>query len=104
MRNRYKYQWSERRIKFAEDGSGDYEESDDYDPEAYHSTDLQGVLNEIQNGCWDHVDLRDDCIICYPADSRMDYKTGEYIDDTLFIRGAEKDLERLFNCYDTTNV
>jgi len=64
------------------------------------SVDLREAIDALRNGCWDNVDVRPAELIAYPADWRMDMRTGDYEASTLVIKGSPKDIGRLVDCYE----
>lgn len=96
MRNRFTVQEIERIITFhGEDGEYD----NIYNEGRIAPSDLEDAINALESNCWDNIDEREDTVICYPADSHQNYRTGDYESTQIIIKGAPKDVGRLMNYY-----
>jgi hypothetical protein len=63
--------------------------------------DLRFALGAMRSDCWDNVDEQVNSVICYPADSYHNFRTGE-ITQTHVVIEADKpeNIRRLVNLYD----
>ncbi len=99
IRDKFTVQEIDRTILFSDDDSGDY--SDEYDEGSVMPTDLAGALLALDSDCWDSLDYHGDAIICYPADSHQNYRTGEWESTQIIIKADRPEwLDRLMAIYD----
>jgi hypothetical protein len=70
------------------------------DEESY-SGDLSQALDAMHSDNWDNVDEQHNSVICYPADSDHNFRTGE-ITQTHVVVEADRpeNMRRLVNLYD----
>ena len=66
----------------------------------------EAALDALESDCWDNIDERGDgTLICYPADSRMDPRTGAYEQTQVIVKARRPEwTTRLVDCYRARNL
>ena len=66
------------------------------DVDGPESVDVRGAIDALESQCWDSVDDRGDgTVICYPADSTQDYRTGDWESTQVILKGDPWKVARL---------
>jgi hypothetical protein len=100
VKERYTITRVDRTIHFyAEDSH-----TDEDDSSAPVGGDVRNAVDALNSNTWDNIDERYDCVICYPADSSMNIRTGDYESFQIIIHGAEKDLEHLMSYWNAKKI
>ena len=97
MRNRYTIQSIEEKINEHPPPSEDYDIA--YDVHIPTCGDVEDAYAALKSNYWDSLDIRADEVICYPADSNIDYRTGERSRTQIIIKGKENAIEHLMDYY-----
>jgi hypothetical protein len=98
-RNRYVIQEIEETTTWTYDKDGDGIPDTTYDEGLPMPRDIQDAINALESNHWDSLDIRADEVLCYPADSHIDYRTGNSSRTTVIIKGNEYDIEWMMNLY-----
>ena len=99
MKNRYTIQEIEETTSWTFDKDGDGIPDTTYDEGAVSPGDVEDAVKALKSDYWDSLDIRDDTVICYPADSTQNYRTGAYERTQVIIKGKAKDIEHLMDYY-----
>lgn len=85
MDAKFTTQLIERTVTWADDESEEYTDEDDAG--LIEPADLSDVLNALDSQCWDHIEeYGDGTVICYPADSHHNPRTGSHESTQLIIK------------------
>jgi hypothetical protein len=100
MGSKFEYKWFETCVEWVGDNE-DPDEWDNFDDQEWVPEDsIRAVLNELGKEPWDSIDVRTDEVICYPADSHQDFRTGVHTSNQLIIRVKyPRWVDRLMSCH-----